>query len=146
MRSITLLLPLLVFATSSYGDDEPSNGARGIPGALGSFEYKPDDWMEGKKTWWVDSDGVDPGVAGCHVGTDEKGLPSGRMFGEACLPSGLLVESNPGIDELYSHNNDTGHPDKFDCAAWCIGQGQIDGICLVASAPPCKQSAICSCK
>ena len=59
MRSITLLLPLLVFATSSYGDDEPSNGARGIPGALGSFEYKPDDWMEGKKLGgWIQMESI----------------------------------------------------------------------------------------
>lgn len=146
MRPITLLLFLLVLATSTHGDDEPSSGARGMPGAVGTFEFKPADWMEGEKTWWMDSDGVDPGVAGCHVGTDEKSLPNGRMFGEACLPNGLLVESNPGIDELHSHNNDTGHPDRFDCAAWCIGLGQSGGTCLAASAPPCNQSAMCSCK
>ena len=91
MRSITLLLFLLVLATSSHGDDEPSSGALGMPGAIGTFEFKPADWIEGEKTWWMDSDGVDPGVAGCHVGTDEKGLPNGRMFDEACLPNGLLL-------------------------------------------------------
>ncbi len=146
MRPITLFLLLLILATAAHGDDEPSSGARGMPGALGTFEFKPADWMEGKKTWWMDSDGIDPGVAGCHLGTDEKGIRNGRMFGEACLSDGFLVESNPGVDELHSHNNDTGHPDRFDCAVWCIGQGQSGGTCLVASAPPCEQSAVCSCK
>lgn len=65
-----------------------------LPGAAGTFEFKPADWMEGTTSWWKDSDGVDPGTPDCHIGTDEKGEPNGRMFGEACLPDGMLVESN----------------------------------------------------
>ncbi len=128
------------------GVSEPSVGARGIPGATGTIEFKPNDWIEGETTWWVDSDGVAPGVAGCHIGTDESGVPNGRMFGEACLPNGRLVESNPGADEIHSHNDDTGHPDTFDCVAWCVGQGSSGGACSPAPAPPCAQSAICSCE
>ncbi len=123
----------------------PSKGAAGMAGAAGTFEFQPSDWQEGQTTWWKDTDGVDPGVAGCHVGTDENGEPNGRMFGEACLDNGLLVESNPGVDELHSHGNDTGHPDTFDCNAWCVGQGKTAGSCQVAEAPPCAQSAACSC-
>ncbi len=123
----------------------PSKGAAGMPGAAGTFEFQPSDWQEGQTTWWKDTDGVDPGVAGCHVGTDENGEPNGRMFGEACLDNGLLVESNPGVDELHSHGNDTGHPDTFDCNAWCVGKGKASGSCQVAEAPPCAQSAACSC-
>ena len=96
---------------------QPSVGAKGIPGATGTIEFKPNDWIEGETTWWVDSDGVAPGVAGCHIGTDERGVSNGRMFGEACLSNSRLVESNPGVDELHSHRDDTGHPDTFDCAA-----------------------------
>ena len=113
---------------------------------MGTFEFEPKDWMEGKTTGWKDSDGVDPGVAGCHIGTDSEGTPNGRMFGEACLPDGLLVESNPGADTLHSHKNDIGHPDKFDCNAWCIGKDLSKGICTVAAAPPCEQSAKCACE
>ena len=68
------------------------------------------------------------------------------MFGEACLPDGMLVESNPGADELHSHKNDVGHPDKFDCNAWCVGKGSAKGVCIVAAAPPCEQSAMCKCE
>ncbi len=140
----SFLLPLaLAFAE---GAGEPSVGAKGLPGATGTIEFKPNDWIEGGTTWWVDSDGVAPGVAGCHIGTDESGVPNGRMFGEACLPNGRLVESNPGADELHSHKDDTGHPDTFDCAAWCVGQGASGGACSPAPAPPCAQSAICSCE
>jgi len=67
------------------------------------------------------------------------------LFGEACLESGLLVESNPGEVELHSHKNDTGHPDTFDCNAWCVGKGASGGRCEVAPAPPCEQSARCAC-
>jgi hypothetical protein len=139
-------IPLLIVAGVANATGEPSSGAQGMPGAMGTFEFKPDDWMEGKTTWWKDSDGVDPGVAGCHIGTDSVGTPNGRMFGEACLPDGLLVESNPGADTLHSHKNDIGHPDKFDCNAWCIGKGSSKGACVVAAAPPCKQSAKCACE
>jgi hypothetical protein len=125
---------------------EPSVGAAGMAGAVGTFEYKPDDWMEGTLSWWKDSDGIAPGVAGCHIGTNENGRPNGRTFGEACLPDGLLVESNPAAGELHSHKNDIGHPDRFDCKAWCKGEGFATGVCVTAAAPPCAQSALCQCE
>ena len=112
---------------------------------MGTFVFKPGDWAEGEITWWKDSDGVDPGMAGCHIGTDSGGSPNGRMFGEACLADGLLVESNPGAGELHSHKDDIGHPDKFDCNAWCIGNGASKGMCVAAAAPPCEESALCVC-
>ena len=145
VSGFTLFLLPLAFACAE-GVSEPSAGAKGMPGATGTIEFKPNDWNEGKTTWWVDSEGVAPGVAGCHIGTDEKGVANGRMFGEACLPDGRLVESNPGVDELHSHGNDLGHPDTFDCAAWCVGQGSAGGVCAAAPAPPCVQSATCSCE
>ncbi len=147
-NSLTLLacLTLVVGAYSHVDAGEPSSGAQGMPGAKGTFEFKPNDWISEKTSWWKDNDGVNPGVAGCHIGTDDQGIPNGRTFGEACLPDGLLVESNPGKDELHSHDNDTGHPDTFDCNAWCIGNGQKSGLCEVAPAPPCEQSAVCTCE
>jgi len=143
---LTLSVTLMMTASVVMASGEPSAGAKGMPGAKGTFEFKPDDFMEGKLTWWKDSDGIDPGKAGCHIGTDSKGEPNGRMFGEACLPNGLLVESNPGTDELHSHKGDIGHPDTFDCNEWCIGQGSSKGSCKVAAAPPCEQSALCACE
>ena len=124
---------------------EPSAGAKGMPGATGTFEFKPDDWLDGNLTWWKDSDGVAPGVAGCHIGTHSDGTPNGRMFGEACLPNGQLVDSNPGAGELHSHKDDIGHPDKFDCNAWCTGNGFEKGRCDWSPAPPCEKSARCVC-
>ena len=91
---------IIVSTTLVSASGEPSPGAKEMAGAAGTFEFKPADWMEGTTSWWKDSDGVDPGTPGCHIGTDEKGEPNGRMFGEACLPDGMLVESNPGFDEL----------------------------------------------
>jgi len=144
---LILITSLSLFAgTYSYADAGPSSGAEGMTGAKGTFEFTPKDHMPEKTTWWKDSDGINPGVAGCHIGTDEKGTPNGRTFGEACLANGLLVESNPGKDELHSHKHDTGHPDTFDCNAWCIGNGNKRGMCETAPAPPCAQSAVCSCK
>ena len=132
------------------GEDKshpPSKGAEGMPGALGTFEFKPTDWRKGEVTWWKDTDGVDPGTPGCHVGTDADGKENGRMFGEACLPGGMLiVESNPGVEVVHKHTDDTGHPDKFDCNAWCVGKGSKTGRCEPAPAPPCTQSAKCVCE
>ncbi len=146
LLSVSLAMAILATgcATQHYG--KPSPGAVGMPGATGTFEFQPADWQEGQTTYWSDTDGVAPGVAGCHLGTDADGKPNGRMFGEACLENGRLVESNPGKDEVHSHSNDTGHPDTFDCDAWCIGQGKASGSCVPADAPPCKASAKCACK
>ena len=144
------LIPLIILlsalqACSEHADHEPSPEAKEMAGAKGTFEFKRADWAEGETTWWKDTDGVDPGTAGCHIGTDSDGSPNGRMGGEVCLADGLLVESNPGAGELHSHINDIGHPDKFDCAAWCIGNGKSGGSCEVAAAPPCERSARCVC-
>jgi len=139
-------LSIALVACSAAKHHAPSSGAVDIAGAKGTFEFAPQDRIEGATTWWKDSDGVMPGVAGCHIGTDAQGKPNGRMFGEACLDNGLLVESNPGSDELHSHANDLGHPDTFDCNEWCQGTGNTSGQCQVAAAPPCEQSAMCVCQ
>jgi hypothetical protein len=147
-RAIAFVFGIALLASTSlvFASGEPSPGAQGLPGATGTFEFKPADWKEGTTSWWKDSDGVDPGMAGCHIGTDDKGAPNGRMFGEACLPDGKLVESNPSTAELHPHRNDVGHPDAFDCNAWCVGKGSAKGMCVAAAAPPCEQSAKCACE
>lgn len=144
--TIFFSLSYFVFAGVAIAEDKPSIGAYGMAGAEGTFAFKPNDWRKGEVSWWKDTDGVDPATPGCHIGTNSDGLPNGRMFGEACLSNGYLVESNPGADELHSHNNDVGHPDTFDCNAWCEGKGSSGGMCKVAVAPPCEQSAMCSCE
>ena len=144
--TLAFCIPMVMVAPAAKADGEASPGARGMPGAKGTFDFKPDDWIQGATTWWKDSDGVDPGTPGCHIGTDSEGTPNGRMFGEACLPDGLLVESNPHAGELHRHTDDIGHPDTFDCKAWCVGKGAVNGTCTVAAAPPCATSAMCTCK
>ena len=144
--NVALLITLLLAPAVVSASGDASRGAHGMPGATGTFDFKPSDWQEGTTSWWKDSDGVAPGKAGCHIGTDEQGNPNGRMFGEACLPDGKLVESNPGAEELHSHKNDVGHPDTFDCNAWCAGTGHSTGSCVVAAAPPCEASAMCKCE
>ena len=147
---------LLLLATLAYASDDhaqtgahssPSAGAKGMPGALGTFVFKPKDWKgEGHTSYWKDSDGVQPGVEGCHIGTDSAGKPNGRVFGEACLSKTVLVESNPEADKLHPHKDDIGHPDKFDCVAWCKGQKHQGGSCKAVSGPaPCASSAKCVC-
>ncbi len=144
---ITLLMPMMLAAPALAGDDHgPSKGAKGMPGALGVFSFQPKDWKKGETTYWTDTDGVNPGEAGCHQGTDKDGKPNGRSFGEACLSETVLVESNPGALAVHAHTDDTGHPDKFDCDAWCKGKGAAKGICVPAPAPPCEASAKCSCQ
>jgi hypothetical protein len=138
-----VVLLLEACATTSY--DGPSPEARSMAGAEGRFDFKPMDWQEGDETWWKDTDGVDPGTPGCPICTDGSGAPNGRMFAEACL-DGSLVESNPGAGVIHVHPDDTGHPDKFDCNAWCVGQGKAKGSCVIAAAPLCAHSAKCACE
>jgi len=145
IKSLAILALLVVSISAAHASGKPSAGAEGMAGAEGTFDFKPEDWMEGTTSWWKDSDGVSPGVAGCHIGTDAEGNPNGRTFGEACLPDGLLVESNPAAGELHSHANDVGHPDRFDCNAWCVAEGASGGVCQAAAAPPCSESAFCAC-
>ncbi|MCV0368843.1 hypothetical protein [Filomicrobium sp.] len=143
LSALSMMTAFSAMADEGHG---PSVGAKGMAGALGVFSFKPDDWKQGEMTYWSDTDGVNPGAAGCHVGTDKDGNPNGRMFGEACLSDTLLVESNPGVDVVHAHSDDVGHPDKFDCDVWCKGQGSAKGICVAAPAPPCAASAKCSCE
>jgi hypothetical protein len=146
MRLLPLLLLFSVLsACSQHSAHEPSARADVMAGVEGKLEIKPNDWIPGETTFWKDTDGVDPGTAGCHVGTDGDGQPNDRMFAEACLPDGRLVETSPSAGQLHRHRNDIGRPYKFDCNAWCIGNGSSEGRCEVAKAPPCGESARCVC-
>lgn len=145
-----LALPIVVNA-AHHGDKEhigaPSEGAR-LPGAVGTFSLYP------ATSYWIDTDGVAPGVAGCHYGTDATGeIANGRAFAEGCREDGLLIESNPAQGKVHAHKKDTGHPDLFDCNAWCEGTVQKSGMCVTVPAPkPCSTidpdmtSAMCVCK
>lgn len=155
MRTFFLMLVLCSSGLlhAAEADGPPSCEAKGMPGAVGTFELKPPGWIgsprhpnpPGPTTYWIDSDGVDPGTAGCHREHTSQRGPKVRKFGEYCLPNGQLVESNPGANKLHLHENDLGHPDKFDCAVWCRGQGRAGGSCVPAQAPPCASSAKCVC-
>ncbi len=124
---------------------EPSSGAEGMPGATGTCELRPDDWQPGQTTYWEDTDGIAPGVAGYHLGTDSQGTSNQRMFAEACRDDGLLIESNPSKNELHDHANDTGHPDTFDCKLWCVGTGHSGGYCQATYDSKLGASAKCAC-
>jgi len=145
---MTAFIPMLLLSNAVGADHAaPSAGAKGMPGALGTIEYKPADWKGKESTYWDDTDGVAPGVAGCHVGVTQAGKPDGRFFGEACQSNQVLIESNPGAGVIHVHTGDLGHPDTFDCKAWCVGTSHPKGgICkAVAGPPPCTASAICQC-
>lgn len=151
IRAINLVLAFCipVAALAAEAEYPPSGEAQKMAGALGTFAFKPDDWPGVPPTWWKDTDGVKPGVPGCHVGLDKVGedsyKPNGRMFGEACTTERVLVESNPEAGKVHAHANDVGHPDLFDCHAWCIGEGSSGGVCQAATAEPCGASARCAC-
>jgi hypothetical protein len=145
---IAICIPALMLSNATGADHgAPSAGAKGMPGALGTIEYKPTDWKGKISTYWDDTDGVAPKVAGCHVGVTQDGKPNGRFFGEACQSDQVLIESNPGAGVIHVHTNDLGHPDTFDCKAWCVGAAHAKGgVCkAVAGPPPCTTSAICQC-
>ena len=147
-RILVVCIPVLMFlSVAQCQHEEPSAGAKGMPGALGTMEYKPTDWKGNVTTYWKDTDGVDPGVAGCHIGVTQDGKPNGRFFGEACQNDRTLIESNPGAGVIHPHTNDLGHPDRFDCNAWCIGAKKAKGgVCKAVSGPaPCTASARCEC-
>ena len=158
LRIVVVCLSVLMLLGVAPGKhDEPSVGAKGMPGALGTMEYKPTDWKGNVTTYWKDTDGVDPGVAGCHIGVTQDGKPNGRFFGEACLDDRTLIESNPGAGVIHPHANDLGHPDRFDCNVWCIGAKKATGgACKTVTASPqlkngppsispCSTSARCEC-
>ena len=154
---VFLVLVLVLAICTPAWLQAAEEGAQGKCGSMGTFDLKPPDWIGHKEpppgpvTWWKDTDGVDPGKAGCHLGlASEHGDLNGRMFSEYCRPEdGLLVESNPDPGVPHSHKNDIGHPDTFDCQKWCACQKFAKGTCVVAvpEDPLCKgqDSAKCAC-
>ena len=140
---------VLVFPVMAK-DGQPSPGAKGMAGALGTKAFTAKQLgltpVKEKTTYWKDTDGVNPGVAGCHIGTDPKGKPNGRLFGEVCQSGVILIESNPESGKVHPHKDDVGHPDLFDCNAWCVGKKKSKGVCEAVTGPaPCAKSARCVC-
>lgn len=106
----------------------------------------------GQDSYWSDTDGVDPGTAGCHYEfTDDTCgvVKPGRAFGEFCLDGDRLVESNPGADECHTHGGDMGKPGVVSCSAWCAEQsgagGRCEGGVTAEGAAGACESARCVC-
>ncbi|MCX5743323.1 MAG: hypothetical protein NT062_12595 [Proteobacteria bacterium] len=102
---------------------------------------------------WADTDGVDPGTAGCHEEFTDATCTThkeGRTFGELCLDDDRLVESNPGAGVCHTHAGDFGKPAVVSCAAWCKAEKQATtgrceaGVEAKSSTGTC-QSARCAC-
>lgn len=167
---LVLLVTIVASCSDNSGssDDEcpectlvPSSAAAALPGALGRFYVKPSElgfeppyeWLEGETTTWLDTDGVSPEVGGCHIETTDPLLTAEpRNFGELCNANGLLVETNPGVNQQHSHSNDLGRPDVFNCNTYCQGEYNVAGSCqpiieiVTTEAFPCETSALCMCE
>lgn len=140
-----------------------------LPGFLGQTEIEtPIPGYEGEQ-YWTDSDGVDPAVAGCHFpfsGMSDAGECTGSLapagvFGEFCnppegdpmhqpgFPVGALIESNPAAGVCHPHKDGLGHPDVYDCDAFCKGteSERHTGTCVadVCTADAAIPSARCEC-
>jgi hypothetical protein len=119
----------------------------------------------GKDTFWIDTDGVSPEIPGCHVEYADSDCTTvataGRNFGEYCMDTRTLVESNPGAHVCHTHEKDVGHRYVVDCVAWCTNKyampnGQrrgvvsSTGVCMVVPDVACNpglvQSAQCLCR
>lgn len=115
-----------------------------------TIPLKPRDFVSAaKETYWYDTDGVSPGVAGCHIGVkalDDR-THNDRSFGEACQSDVVLIESNPEKDKIHSHKGDIGAPYLVNCRDWCRGTGKPKGgSCRSVKGPaPCATSARCEC-
>ena len=71
-----------------------------------------------------------------------------RLLASSLRWAAMIVAEKSRLDTagmVHDHENDVGHPDKFDCGAWCIGKGSSKGVCTVVAAPSCAKSAKCVC-
>jgi len=116
--------------------------------------------------YWTDTDGVAPATPGCHypfehrsiAGVCSDPLNAASKIGEACnpgvgqpnhatgFPVGALIETNPGPGVCHPHKDGLGHPDVYDCDAYCKGtQSPLHtGACVAA--PCADDNAIASAK
>jgi len=142
-----LALPALAVSAFLSPERASATGDHTSCFAVGSAEpcrlhnFRPSPPKPGVTTYWIDTDGENPGVAGCHIevrgANDPRRLPGGRVFGELChpdergRPNQILIESNPGANVIHPHTNDYGHPYRISCPRWCAAtQPGSRGSCL----------------
>ncbi len=150
LMAIAASVPLTFSTTALMASEGACPLIAGISKTGCTTPLKPTDFIAAaKETYWYDTDGVQPGVAGCHIGV--KGLndrtPNNRSFGEACQSNVVLIESNPEKDKIHSHKGDIGAPYLVNCSDWCKGTGKPKGgSCKKTQGPaPCAASARCEC-
>ena len=107
--------------TSSAQEHKCFVGGGTNPCTVHNFAPKP---KKNADTFWIDTDGENPALAGCHIEvvsmTNANPLPNGRVFGEVCEPGNkVLIETNPEANKVHKHGNDFGAPYRIDCAKWC---------------------------
>ena len=60
-RLLAFCMSMMMLLNTASASDPPSAGARKMPGAKGTIEYKPDGWKgTGVTTYWKDTDGINP--------------------------------------------------------------------------------------
>ncbi len=141
---------LIFSASAPMASDDACPMLAGISKSGCTTPLKPTDFIAAAaETYWYDTDGVEPGIAGCHIGVKgpEDKTPNNRSFGEVCLSDVVLIESNPGKDKIHSHKGDIGAPYLVNCSDWCKGTGlPKGGSCKKVNGPaPCTASARCEC-
>ena len=131
----SFLLPLAL-ACAEEGASPPSSGAKGMPGAVGTIEFTPTDRIEGEPTWWIDSDGVDPGVTGCHVGTDANGSPNDGCSARPACPTAASSSRTLALPSSTATKG-RGSSRSVRLRRLVRRAGRLGGACAPAPAPPC---------
>jgi hypothetical protein len=116
---------------SGYSDAGPGYDAPISDGPVADAPHhdappgtEPYDGGSGMESWWKDTDGIDPELAGCHIEYTARlcGVESnpGRHFGELCKNNQVIVETNPDpAMRCHNHPGDIGHPYVVNCNDWC---------------------------
>src|SRR4051812_16871611 len=68
-RKVTRTIVVLAAMTIPFVVLETATAQSSFPGLIGKIEFKPNDYT-GADSYWYDTDGIDPGVAGCHIGVE----------------------------------------------------------------------------
>ena len=86
----------------------------------------------GSDSYWRDTDGMDPGTAGCsEVFTTDSctDWASAISFGEFCVDEDRLIETADEAGVCHILPGDLSTLQVVSCTAWCATQGSAAGRC-----------------
>ena len=120
VRRLLLVVVTVGLVSVAGASDEPSAGAKGMAGAKGTFEFKPDDWMDGAEEGETPLVSVDVGAFNPLLGLSYRDIAAAMV---GVTQGGTKCDTYASCQALIDDGEDIDYDGASGPGEW-VSQGE----------------------